>query len=140
MITTKGPNGPVILKVRVQRRGRLAVVAPDLSALRDWDAFVHPVNPTRVRTARGCFGVHINSTILSHAYFLVIEGGTNRTSGLSVSGGGRENRVEIAGVNARIDDVHVRIDDVHVRIDDVHVRIRRSRPAPSYAASDFHQG
>ena len=35
-------------------------------------------------------GVHINATILGHAYFLAVEGGTNRTSGLSVTGGGRE--------------------------------------------------
>ena len=31
-------------------------------------------------------GVHINSTIVSHAYYLGVEGGTNRTSGLTVQG------------------------------------------------------
>ncbi|MCX6549411.1 MAG: M4 family metallopeptidase [Acidobacteria bacterium] len=36
--------------------------------------------------------VHANSTIVSHAYFLAVEGGTNRTSGLSVEGVGRQNR------------------------------------------------
>ena len=40
-------------------------------------------------------GVHINATILGHAYFLAVEGGTNRTSGLSVAGVGRENRQQI---------------------------------------------
>ena len=40
-------------------------------------------------------GVHINATILGHAYFLAVEGGTNRTSGLSVTGVGRENRLDI---------------------------------------------
>ncbi len=40
-------------------------------------------------------GVHINATILSHAYFLAIEGGTNRTSGLGVTGVGHENRLQI---------------------------------------------
>ena len=40
-------------------------------------------------------GVHINATILGHAYFLAVEGGTNRTSGLSVTGVGRESRLDI---------------------------------------------
>ena len=40
-------------------------------------------------------GVHINATILGHAYFLAVEGGINRTSGLSVTGVGHENRLEI---------------------------------------------
>ena len=40
-------------------------------------------------------GVHINATILGHAYFLAVEGGTNRTSGLSVTGVGHENRLQI---------------------------------------------
>jgi thermolysin len=37
-------------------------------------------------------GVHTNSTIVSHAFYLAIEGGTNRTSGLSVTGVGAANR------------------------------------------------
>ncbi len=40
-------------------------------------------------------GVHINATILGHAYFLAVEGGTNRTSGLGVTGVGQENRLDI---------------------------------------------
>jgi thermolysin len=40
-------------------------------------------------------GVHTNSTIASHAYYLSIEGGTNRTSGLSVQGVGVANREQI---------------------------------------------
>ena len=40
-------------------------------------------------------GVHINSTIGSHAYFLAIEGGTNRTSGQTVTGVGAANREQI---------------------------------------------
>ena len=40
-------------------------------------------------------GVHINATILGHAYFLAVEGGTNRTSGLGVTGVGHERRLEI---------------------------------------------
>ena len=40
-------------------------------------------------------GEHFNATILGHAYFLAVEGGTNRTSGLSVAGVGHENRLDI---------------------------------------------
>ena len=40
-------------------------------------------------------GEHWNSTILSHAYYLAIEGGTNRTTGLSVEGVGDASRSEV---------------------------------------------
>ena len=40
-------------------------------------------------------GPHFNSTIPSHAFFLAIEGGTNRTSGRSVQGVGAANRDQI---------------------------------------------
>jgi bacillolysin len=40
-------------------------------------------------------GVRTNSTIVGHGYYLAIEGGTNRTSGLSVAGVGREHREQI---------------------------------------------
>ncbi len=40
-------------------------------------------------------GIHINATILGHPYYLAIEGGTNRTSGLTVQGVGAVNRLEI---------------------------------------------
>jgi thermolysin len=40
-------------------------------------------------------GVHTNSLIASHAYYLAIEGGTNHTSGLSVQGVGAANREQI---------------------------------------------
>ena len=36
-------------------------------------------------------GVHTNSGIPNHAFFLAIEGGTNRTSGVSVQGVGAAN-------------------------------------------------
>lgn len=38
---------------------------------------------------------HYNSTIASHAFYLAIEGGTNRTSGRSVQGVGAANRDQI---------------------------------------------
>jgi thermolysin len=40
-------------------------------------------------------GVHVNATIVTHAFYLAIEGGTNRTSGLSVQGVGAANREQI---------------------------------------------
>jgi thermolysin len=43
-------------------------------------------------------GVHMNSTILSHAFYLAIEGGQNRTSGLPVRGVGTANRAQIERV------------------------------------------
>ena len=43
-------------------------------------------------------GVHINATVLSHAFYLAIEGGRNATSGLTVQGVGAANRAQIEQV------------------------------------------
>lgn len=43
-------------------------------------------------------GVHINSAIPNHVFYLAIEGGTNRVSGLSVEGVGGANRQQIESV------------------------------------------
>ncbi|MBI2833767.1 MAG: peptidase M4 family protein [Acidobacteria bacterium] len=43
-------------------------------------------------------GVHINSGIPNHAFYLAIEGGVNRTSGLAVRGVGAPNRDQIEKV------------------------------------------
>ena len=43
-------------------------------------------------------GVHSNLGIANHAFYLAIEGGTNRTSGLSVQGVGAANREQIEKV------------------------------------------
>ncbi len=43
----------------------------------------------------GYGGEHWNSTILSHAFHLAIEGGVNRTTGLSVEGVGDAGRGEV---------------------------------------------
>jgi bacillolysin len=40
-------------------------------------------------------GVHTNATIVTHAFYLAIEGGANRTSHLSVAGVGAANRQQI---------------------------------------------
>jgi Zn-dependent metalloprotease len=41
------------------------------------------------------FDPHYNSTIASHAFYLAVEGGTNRTSGQTVQGVGAANREQI---------------------------------------------
>jgi bacillolysin len=46
-------------------------------------------------------GVHVNSSIPNHAFFLAVEGGVNRTSGLSVQGVGGARREEIEKVMYR---------------------------------------
>lgn len=43
-------------------------------------------------------GVHLNSTIISHAFYLAIEGGTNRTSGRTVQGVGAAGREQVERV------------------------------------------
>ena len=47
------------------------------------------------------WGHHWNSTILSHAYYLAVEGGRNRTTGLSVQGVGAANRAQVERVFVR---------------------------------------
>jgi thermolysin len=43
-------------------------------------------------------GVHINSSISNHAYYLAIEGGTHRLSGVTVTGVGPNNREQMEKV------------------------------------------
>jgi bacillolysin len=65
-------------------------------------AFADPDHYSRRFTgAEDDGGVHINSTIVSHAFYLAIEGGTNRTSGLSVQGVGAANREQMEKVYYR---------------------------------------
>ena len=46
----------------------------------------------------GYGGDHWNSLILSHAFYLAIEGGTHRTSGKTVEGVGGDNRAEMEAI------------------------------------------
>lgn len=46
-------------------------------------------------------GVHTNSLIASHAFYLAVEGGTNRTSGVSVQGVGQDQLHRIVEVFVR---------------------------------------
>jgi bacillolysin len=74
-----------------------------------------PANPTSVTLSPAAFsdgnfisffdtgstdggGVHLNSTLFSHAFYLAVEGGRNATSDLSVTGVGAANRAQIEKV------------------------------------------
>ena len=64
----------------------------------------------RYRTTldRCCYGAeHWNSTILSHAFYLAVEGGTNRATGRAVEGVGAANRTVIEDVFFRALTVHM---------------------------------
>jgi thermolysin len=55
-------------------------------------AFGHPDHyNNRYRGTEDNGGVHINSTIPTHAFYLFVQGGTNRTSGMNVQGIGLDN-------------------------------------------------
>ncbi|MBI4475611.1 MAG: M4 family metallopeptidase [Acidobacteria bacterium] len=55
-------------------------------------------NPDHYDRRNPARGIHFNSTIVSHAFYLAIEGGTNRTSGRSVRGVGASNREQMERV------------------------------------------
>ena len=76
------------------------VVRPGgIRSMSDPGAFGHPDHYSRRFTGTGDNGgVHINSGIANHAFYLAIEGGTNRTSGLAVQGVGGSNRQQIENV------------------------------------------
>ena len=46
-------------------------------------------------------GVHFNATIVTQAFYLAVEGGTNRTSGIRVTGVGAANREQIERIYYR---------------------------------------
>jgi thermolysin len=70
-----------------------------LRSMADPAAFGDPDHYTKRYTGSGDNGgVHINSSIVNHAFYLAIEGGTNRTSGMHVSGVGAANRDQIEQV------------------------------------------
>lgn len=55
----------------------------------------------------GYGGDHWNSLILSHAFYLAIEGGTHRTSGMTVTGVGGANRAQVEDIFFRAMRVHM---------------------------------
>jgi thermolysin len=79
--------------------GEDAVKPSGIRSLADPGAFGHPDHYSRRFTGTADNGgVHINSGISNHAFYLAIEGGTNRTSGLAVQGVGSANREQIERV------------------------------------------
>jgi bacillolysin len=76
------------------------VVTPGgLRSLQNPDAFGDPDHFTkRYLGAADNNGVHINSTIVTHAFYLAIEGGVNAVSRLSVEGVGATSRQQIENI------------------------------------------
>lgn len=76
-----------------------AAVAADRHGIRSMDnpaMFGHPDHySVRFTGAGDSGGIHINNGISNQAYYLAIEGGTNRTSGRAVQGVGVANREQI---------------------------------------------
>jgi bacillolysin len=95
------PMAPSVLKAnyllgdntyRPYRPGSLA----GIRSLADPAAYGHPDHYSkRYLGTSDNGGVHTNSGIANHAFYLAIEGGTNRTSGLAVQGVGSANREQI---------------------------------------------
>ena len=76
--------------------GEDAVGGRGLRSVADPSSHGHPDHVSgAVRTADDNGGVHVNSTIVSHAFYLAVEGGVNRTSGLAVQGVGRDRRDQV---------------------------------------------
>ena len=73
-------------------------------------------------------GVHINSSISNHAYYLAIEGGTNRTSRLR--GAGRRRRQPGANRTRVLSRIH--------RVPDAHATFAQARQATLRAASELY--
>jgi len=61
-------------------------------------AFVGGTPVTLFSRGTDSAGVHWNSTVISHAFYLAIEGGRNATSGITVTGVGAQNREQIERV------------------------------------------
>jgi Zn-dependent metalloprotease len=71
-------------------------------SMQDPAAFGNPDHYSKLyRGPNDSGGAHVNATIPGHAYYLAIEGGRNRTSGLSVQGVGAANREQIEKVMYR---------------------------------------
>ena len=76
------------------------VVTPDgIRSMQNPGRFDHPDHySNRFTGSEDNGGVHINSGIVNNAFYLAIEGGKNRTSGLAVQGVGAANREQIENV------------------------------------------
>lgn len=98
-------NGPLQANYSI---GEDVVTPGGIRSLANPTAFGDPDHYSRryVGTGCGCAaedygGVHINSGIPNQVFYLAIEGGTNRTSGLAVQGVGGANREQIERIMYR---------------------------------------
>ena len=92
------PSGSGVLKADYQV-GEDVVRPGGIRSMSDPGSFGDPDHYSKRFTGTGDNGgVHANSTIPSHAFFLAVEGGTNRTSGQSVQGVGSAGREQIEKV------------------------------------------
>jgi bacillolysin len=119
-ITGFGPNRSLSDPASIPIRHEFGTIGyPDhLSKMLNYALVVTggtPTNPTSVSLSPAAFsngnfvsffdtgstdggGVHLNSTLFSHAFYLAVEGGRNATSNLSVTGVGAANRAQIEKV------------------------------------------
>ena len=80
-------------------RAKVAWAKNGLRSMAEPGMFSHPDHYTgRYSGTSDNGGVHVNSGIVNHAFYLAVEGGTNRTSGLSVQGVGAASREQIEKV------------------------------------------
>lgn len=80
-------------------RGRNAGSLDGIRSMSDPGRFGDPDHYSRRYTGQDDDGgVHINSGIANHAFYLAVEGGVNRTSGLPVRGVGSQNRLQMERV------------------------------------------
>jgi thermolysin len=83
-------------------RGVMAGVANGIRSMANPGLYGHPDHYSRRYTGTDDGGgVHINSGIANQAFYLAVEGGTNRTSGVTVQGVGAANREQIEQVYYR---------------------------------------
>jgi thermolysin len=89
-------SGPLMADYLI---GEDVITPGGIRSLEDPERFGNPDHYSKLYVGpRDGGGVHINSTIPSHAFYLAIEGGTNRTSGIAVRGVGGSQRDQIEKV------------------------------------------
>ena len=125
-------------------RGRAAnyvlgedVVTPGgLRSMANPQAYGDPDHYTRRYTGTSDNGgVHTNSSIANHAFYLAIEGGRNRTSGITVTGVGAANRQQIGDAFYRAFTLLLPSDATFAIARQATVRAAQDLYGPSSAAS-----
>jgi Zn-dependent metalloprotease len=91
--------GPMVYPDHTSRRFSYVVAAASGPTNNPTSILVLPWvivgNQLAILPSEDAAGVHVNATILSHAFYLAIEGGRNATSGITVQGVGAANRAQI---------------------------------------------